>query len=293
MPYVSKTIKIKTEQETWLKQHKDLNFSRWVRESFDKYIASTQQVSLSCGLSAIIVAAGYEKRLFPFNKNKPKAMLDIKGKTILERQLEILTEIGISRIAIVRGYLGNKIQFPDIYYYENMNFDSTGILLSLFCAEKEMDGGFVFLYSDIIFKKEILEILLKNESDICLLVDTNWENHYQDRNEHPIAEAELVTIDKEKNIITSIGCNINPSDAYGEFVGIARFSVIGAEILKESYYRNNEDSLKHEKNRKARFVEMIQQLCDEGKQIEFVTIAQGWMEIDTFEDYRNAWAAIY
>ena len=42
------------------------------------------------GLTAVVLAAGQSQRLQPMTKDKPKAMLDIKGKTILERQIAVL-----------------------------------------------------------------------------------------------------------------------------------------------------------------------------------------------------------
>ncbi len=60
-------------------------------------------------MKVIIVAAGLGSRLNPLTNDKPKGLLKIKGKSILERQLEILRQCGVRDISIVRGYKGEKI----------------------------------------------------------------------------------------------------------------------------------------------------------------------------------------
>lgn len=70
-----------------------------------------------------------------------------------------------------------------------------------------MDEEFVFSYSDIIFEKSVLEKLLQSESDISLVVDTGWIEHYQHRYQHPVKEAKIVMV--ENNKIIKIRKNID------------------------------------------------------------------------------------
>ena len=52
-------------------------------------------------MKAIIIAAGSAKRLGEKTKNLPKSLLDINGKTILERQTCLLTNVGIREIIVI------------------------------------------------------------------------------------------------------------------------------------------------------------------------------------------------
>src|SRR5436309_2700637 len=83
-------------------------------------------------ITAIIPAAGFEKQLLPLIQDKPKCLLDIKGKTILERQIAALNEVNIKDIAVVRGYQKEKIAFPNLRYYDNDRYEDTGELTSIF-----------------------------------------------------------------------------------------------------------------------------------------------------------------
>src|SRR5581483_1978708 len=117
-------------------------------------------------ITAVIAAAGFEKQLLPLIQDKPKCLLDIKGKTILERQVAALNECNIKDIALIRGYKKEAIVLPNIRYYDNDRYEETGELYSLFCAENEMKGRTIILYGDIIFETAVLEKLLKSPADI-------------------------------------------------------------------------------------------------------------------------------
>ncbi len=242
-------------------------------------------------VKAIIVAAGESKRLLPLTTNKPECLLEIEDKTIIGRGLENLRTCGIYDIAVVRGYQGDKINYPAIQYYENRDYQSTGILRSLFYAESEMDKGFIFCYSDIVYAKEVLERLLQDQSDISLVVDTDWESHYHHRYQHAISEAELVRVKGDR--IMQVGRNIiSPDEVHGEFIGLAKFSKKGAEILKANYewaIQNYKAKVFHQAPSLdvAYFTDMIQELIDQGYPVCHIDIRGGWAEIDTVEDYRR------
>jgi len=240
---------------------------------------------------AIIIAAGLGSRLNPLTNDKPKCLLEIASKSILQHQIDTLRSCAIVDISVVKGYKKEKINYPNITYYENIDYHNNNILTSLFYAEDEMDSPFIFSYSDIIYKKDILEKLLESKSDISLIVDTDWEKQYENRKKHPVSEAELVKV--KDNKIIEIGKNVIPKDSYGEFIGLAKFSKKGTEILKKEYHRvlnefKNRPFQKASSLKKAYLTDMIQELIDKGHSISNVDIQGNWMEIDTDEDLRKA-----
>jgi len=155
-----------------------------------------------------------------------------------------------------------------------------------------MDDEFIFSYSDIIYGRDVVEKLLQKKADISLIIDTNWLSHYEGRLLHPVEEAELVMV--ESNSITKIGKNIaKPEEAYGEFIGLAKFSNAGAEILKTNYERvvtqfGNTQFHAAPSVEKAYLTDMLQELIDKGCAVSSVDIKGGWIEIDTSEDLERA-----
>ncbi|MES4786292.1 MAG: hypothetical protein C4294_11265 [Nitrospiraceae bacterium] len=94
-----------------------------------------------------------------------------------------------------------------------------------------------------------------------------------------------------------IGQHLPHDQAHGEFIGMAMFSEKGIEAFKQAY----RDALKkyetkgfHEAGSfaKASFTDMIQELIDRGHTVNCVPIFKGWMEVDSFEEYQQAWAKI-
>lgn len=295
MTLTSKTIKISIEHEKWIESHPEINFSEWVREKIEESIRKEKSGKSGRNIKAIIVAAGHDKRLEPFNEYLPKCMLEVKGKTILERQIENIRECGINDIIIIKGYRQELINIPNVKYYINNDFENTGIVSSLFFAREEMNSDFIFLYSDIIFDKRLLEKLLKNNADVCLVADLDWKERYDERVTRLTGEVELIKVTEDH--IDKIGKNINPKTAHGEFIGLAIFSKKGADILKKCY----KNALKQYKNKKfheapsvekAYFTDMIQEIIDNDFQINHLDVYGDWIEIDTFEDYRKAWSEV-
>lgn len=233
----------------------------------------------------IIVAAGRGIRLKTLTNNKPKCLIKIRGKTILQRILEIFRGCGISDITVVRGYKRNLIKFPGLKYYDDINYQ--GILGSLMFAQEEMNDEFIATYSDILFDKSIVEALLESDKDISLVIDTDWQEYYQGRTEHPIEEAENVVIENSK--ITKIGKHLTVEEAHGEFIGMVKFSKKGAEIFRKEFQRvknmyTGKSFQKATTFEKAYLTDMLQELIDQGIDIHPVKIRKSWWEIDTKQD---------
>jgi choline kinase len=243
-------------------------------------------------VKAIIVAAGTGSRLNPLTNERPKCLLDVGGKTILERALEALRENGIENIVVVRGYHAHLIDYVDVDYCHNPDFERNNILRSLFYAEDEMNDDFVFSYSDIVYTSEIVAKLINSEADIALTVDVDWRQHYEGRDLHPISEAELVSVDNGR--VQAIGKGVvSPEQAHGEFLGLAKFTKSGAEAMRTAYRQIAEERPFAPFHRassleKAYMTDMIQELVDSGRVVQAVDINGGWMEIDTPQDLERA-----
>ena len=61
--------------------------------------------------NAIILAAGMSSRFLPLSLEKPKGLLEVKGETMIERQIRQLNEVGITDITVIVGYMKEKFYF--------------------------------------------------------------------------------------------------------------------------------------------------------------------------------------
>jgi len=150
MAKIAKTIKISFRHEEWLKNNK-INFSEWVRLKIDEEIDLQSKSNGVNRFKAVILAAGKDKDLFPLTEEIPKTLLEIKGKTILQRQVELLRSAGIHDIAVIRGYKKEKINYSGLTYFDNDEYENTGSFVSLAIASEFIDRPTIVLYGDILF----------------------------------------------------------------------------------------------------------------------------------------------
>jgi choline kinase len=294
MPLIQRNIEIDSEIWAKLKQEaiaKNRNVRDLAGEILADYVIESDKTKGQTNVKAIIIAAGMSSRLAELTDDKPKCMLEIKGKTILQRQIEIFNQCGIDEIVVIRGYKKEVINYTGVKYIYNQNYRRNNILESLMYAESDMDGGFVASYSDILFKASVVRRLLESKADISIVTDIDWESHYKKRFQHPIEEAEKVTV--SNNRVVEIGKATNPNKAYGEFIGLAKFTNTGAEILKTNYKRVVAEFGKTQFHaapsvEQAYLTDMFQELIDKGYTISNVDIKGQWMELDTVEDINTA-----
>ena len=174
---------------------------------------------------AIILAAGLGTRLRPLTNDTPKTLLTIGLRTILEHQIESLRECGIQEITMVIGHEADKIRNLckenswNLNFIYNNNYSTSNNLFSLWLARETFNDGFVCLNSDIVFDVEILKRLLKFGDDICIAVVKK------------VCIEEDMKVKVKDGMIVEINKTMQPEDAYGEFIGIAKFSGKGVKQL--------------------------------------------------------------
>ena len=61
-------------------------------------------------MKAVILAAGPGTRLRPLTNEVPKCMVEVDGRTLLERQIEMLKEVGIKDFIFCVGIFNEKLR---------------------------------------------------------------------------------------------------------------------------------------------------------------------------------------
>ena len=257
----------------------------------------------SSKIKVIIPAAG--KDFLSEKYQCPRPLLDVAGKTILERQIEPFRLAGLSNFVVIKGYRGEMFKMENVVYCNNADYEKNFVVSSLFCARDYLNSSFIFLYADVLFQESIVRNLIKaaesGNEDIILVVDSSLQ-HHKDRlnrdldlvitkNKSQFLARKLVDMAEEE--VSSIGEKIDKTTADCEFIGLAYFSSKGAEILKEVY----DDSVKkyqgkrfHEAEsvERANFTDLIQEIVDRGYSVKVLKVYQGWMEIENDDDLELA-----
>ena len=129
-------------------------------------------------MKALILAAGFGKRLRPITNTIPKSMVEVNGTPLLCNALNNVTACGITEIGIVVGHMadyirekiGNEWNGVPVRYFENTRYLETNNVVSLYKAADFCDDDMIMLECDIYYHKEMIERLLEGKGECSILV---------------------------------------------------------------------------------------------------------------------------
>jgi choline kinase len=244
-------------------------------------------------MRVIVIGAGRGRRLMPTTADAPKCFAEVAGKRLLDWALEAFRANGISDVGFIGGYQIGKVRadYPQFTFRENTGWEHNNILASMFCAEDLMDQPFICCYSDVLFTADIIARLASSPADLALGVDTAWLARYEERTDHPPDDAEKVTA--QNGAVTRIHRQISSETAYGEYIGVAKFSVAGAERLRRYYHRCREQFAGRPWREAAVFekaykILLFQEMIEAGERFAHVDTPGGYIEVDTQQDFEYA-----
>lgn len=179
-------------------------------------------------MRAVLLAAGRGKRL---GRSSPKVLVEIAGKTLLERHLANMTEAGVTALTIVVGFEQSQIRdalsrhhapFP-IDVIENPDY-LRGSILSLLTAVRAghlTDGG-IWMDADVLYPAELLRRLVRSRHENCLLIDPTSEEN---------GEEMMVGFyrDRANKIARRVGPNW---EVAGETVGFAKAGPEAMRVMR-------------------------------------------------------------
>ena len=238
-------------------------------------------------MKAIIIAAGQGTRLRPHTANKPKCMVEVAGRPILHHQIAALRASGIKDIVVVGGYKRQAIQGPGIRVVANAEFMTNNILMSLFAAGTEFHGDCIVSYGDIVYSPRIVSALCDSFFPSALVVDAAGRE-LRRAHRHPVEQAELAEV-ATNGLVVRVGKNIGPENAWGEFIGLAKFDSAAiarfwAMYLDQLAQGDDAPFIHAPTLRKAYLTDLLNHAISEGEHLGIVPIEGGWREIDTLQE---------
>src|ERR1700712_5169894 len=175
---------------------------------------------------ALILAAGVGRRLGegdPDRPHLPKALLDFAGKSLLNRHISILRQLGVTDITVVTGFGAEHLktalaaldQGPPINTMDNPDFRE-GSVVSLWAGQGVLRSGapVLLMDADVLYDTRLMARLLDSTISNCLLLDREIEP-----GDEPVKlcvrDGQIVDFRKQPT---------EPHDWHGESVGFFRFS---------------------------------------------------------------------
>jgi phosphoenolpyruvate phosphomutase len=253
-------------------------------EAEDRYLAKRAETK------AVILAATRGSKLEELTVDRPKCMVDVRGKPLLHRLVGSFNDAGVRELTVVTGYKADAVNFPGINTVENTDFETTGEVASLACSMDALKGECVVSYGDIMFRSHVLNQLLECEADIAVVVDANWK---QERAETTKRTMDLVAcshaytgdyFDDEVSELTRLDSAMSDGEANGEWIGLAKFSAKGSELLRAEL-----DSMKSDGSlATASMNDLFNRLIDGGANPQVVYITGNWLDVNDAFDLARA-----
>ncbi len=238
-------------------------------------------------MKAVILAAGIASRLRPLTDTKPKCLLQVGERCLLQRTFDALIQNGIHDFVVVTGYRHTQIEdFLNAHYAEqnivfiyNEVFERTNNIYSLWLARPEVDGkDFLLLDSDILFDPKIITRLLNADDENVLAL-----------NNHPLGEEEIKVIVDEQGKVKEISKVCSIPDAIGESVGIER---MGADYSK-ALFMELQQMIENEGLNNVFYELAFERLISQGQTFGVMDVTDLFsVELDTVEDFQQAKALI-
>ncbi|NTW68489.1 MAG: phosphocholine cytidylyltransferase family protein [Chlorobiaceae bacterium] len=239
-------------------------------------------------MKAIILAAGEGTRLRPYTLDRPKCLVEVDGRSLLDRQLDVLATEAVNPVILIGGYRAEMLERPGVTIRLNPGYAVTNMLWTLFCAEDDLEGDVLLCYGDIVYSSEILQAILKSKADIAVTIDLEWESYWRARNEDPLDDAETLKLAADGRIL-EIGQKPKSLDEIeGQYMGLMKFSPRGLELLKKTFHdAKSFGSLRGKPLEKAYMTDMLQAMIDLNYRLDAVLVHGGWVEVDTVSDLNS------
>ncbi len=177
-------------------------------------------------MQALILAAGMGKRLGALTRDNTKCMVKVNGVRLIERMLDQLSRLGVTRTVIVVGYKGENLKSfagtdwkgMPVEYVENQDYSRTNNIYSLSLAVDHLiKDDTLLLESDIIFEDDVLSRLVNDPRPNLVCVDKfQWW-----------MDGTMVVLDRDSRVrrfVSKSEFRYDESDRYYKTVNVYKFS---------------------------------------------------------------------
>lgn len=230
----------------------------------------------------IVLAAGRGDELGDLVKDRPKSMVPIAGKPILDHILDAYRSANVRDLVVVRGFAKEAVDVQGASFVDNDAYATTSELASLAAAGSSLDGPCVISYGDVLFKSYVLEEVLETQGDFVVAVDSMPADPKCNRRKadwaicsEPHARRTLLNSVLLKDITTN-GC---APGVTGEWTGIFKISADGAKVVRDMLH-----ALPAQDLATATIPDLLHRLVEAGREVRVVYTRGGWLDVDTIDD---------
>ncbi len=226
------------------------------------------------------------KRLRPLTNTKPKCLLEVGGRTLLQRTVDAMRAAGATEFVVVTGYRAEMIrdfltahyQNLSVTFLHNADYEHNNNIYSLWMAGQVVrDKEFLLMDSDILCDPETVAIVARQDVSALAV------------NRHELGEEEMKVVVDDNMQITEISKTCRPEDAMGESVGIEKMTADYSDAL----FCELDQMIEQEGLIDIFYERAFERLIPQGHTFKVVDTTELFSyELDTPEDFSNATALL-
>ncbi len=234
---------------------------------------------------AVVLAAARGTGLEALTADRPKCMIDVRGKPLLQHLVETLSGAGVRDVTVVRGYQKEAVRLPGVRTVDNALFETTGEAASLAQAADRLIGDSVVVYGDMLFRRYILDGMMAVPGDIVVAVDALGGQ----AGARPASARDLVRTDRaysptdmdEQPVrLLAIG---EPGAVQGEWIGLLRATPSGSALIRAELAAMQADGSLAQADMPALIARLA---ARHPVGVHYVT--GHWLDVDTMPDLADA-----
>jgi phosphoenolpyruvate phosphomutase len=235
---------------------------------------------------AIILAASKGEELGELTEEIPKALLSVNGKSILQRQVNLFVQNGITDIHVVAGYKKQAIDIKNIYTIENDIYATTSELYSLMMAKEALKNNTIISYGDLVYRGYLVRELLNTNEEVVIVADYNVDKYTPGYVEYIYADKGFNKNSMEYMANVNLISTINTGNANGVFIGLIFIRETVLNIARDVLDKLDEVQ---DKTSIGRMEIFFNKLLDKGINVRvFYTNDDAYLDINTIAELYKA-----
>lgn len=178
---------------------------------------------------AVILAAGRGSRLRRRTDDRPKCLVELAGRTLLDWQLAALLAADVAPpVTVVCGYRGAQLRDPRIVTIANPRWADSNMVRSLMAAASRLQAApTVVSYGDVVYHPDHVRALVAAADDVAITWDRRWAELWRARFADPLLDAERFAVDERGRVRVVGGRAVSLVEIGGQFMGLLRWTPAG------------------------------------------------------------------
>jgi choline kinase len=213
--------------------------------------------------------------------DRPKCLLPVRGRPLLELAIESLRAGGIEEIAIVTGYRNDLLTWPQFQRaFHNPDWETTNMVYSLARARSWLaESPCVVCYSDILFGAASIGKLARASGALVVANNVRWRTVWERRFANPLDDVETFRRETDGRLVEIGRRPTSLDEVHGQYMGLLAIRPTGWSAIESVIA-----TFSPERFRTIDMTSLLQELIRRGERIDTVDMDDDWWEFDSEQD---------